>query len=571
MANGATDLGNGLGYIYQVKPDGTTIIAAINNNSNGERTAKLLAAQSYSISMNKRAVGTIVLGSVVGEGNVTAVTIGGVNQINANIPYVVGPLATIATNIAAGINNFTPGSGPDYIAVAQGATVYIYAPVNQGSAVNGLIISFATTGGLNSSTTTFTFGSNASSIFDEVSGYRFFINANYNGTAPVNSLTNAVEITDYITPRALNTSFDTQSKTIASGIINITRKSCLTHIIVDTQGGAGTDDLDSINLADGAENDILVLWGANSARVTTFTSSGNINLVNAFATADLDTAIVLRYNSGSFYEVSRSGNNFVPSVAAFRAANYPFLSTGAQARTTLVASNNTTVTLTVNSSKKYEIVSGSVTLSSGNYEIILSTTGALPGDVFNIQYDATVVIGSFNVIIQGYSLTAEEALYGGLTFPFVFDGTNWDNSGRSYDISTYPIQTANIGNGQVTTAKLATNLKYEVLTFPVSFESGEQAMNKITIPYAGTVSEIYAISTKAIAGTDVATITPKNNAGTTMTSGTITFAISDPINTAYTATPSANNTFVAGDVLQFVSAKTTAGGKALVTVKVTRS
>lgn len=123
----------------------------------------------------------------------------------------------------------------------------------------------------------------------------------------------------------------------------------------------------------------------------------------------------------------------------------------------------------------------------------------------------------------------------------------------------------------ITLNRLETSLSYEVLTFPVSFESGEQAQNKIKMPYAGSIAEIYAICTKAIAATDSATIVPKNNAGTTMTSGTVTFSASDPVNTAYTTTPSANNTFSAGDILQFVSAKTTAGGKALVTIKIVRS
>lgn len=111
----------------------------------------------------------------------------------------------------------------------------------------------------------------------------------------------------------------------------------------------------------------------------------------------------------------------------------------------------------------------------------------------------------------------------------------------------------------------------EVITIPVSFESGEQCENCVKMPYAGTVVEIYAVCTKAIAGTDDATITAKNNAGTTMTGGVLTFTASDPLNTAYDVSPSANNTFVAGDVLQFVTAKTTSGGKALVSIKVTRN
>jgi len=56
-----------------------------------------------------------------------------------------------------------------------------------------------------------------------------------------------------------------------------------------------------------------------------------------------------------------------------------------------------------------------------------------------------------------------------------------------------------------------------------------------------------------------------------MTSGTITFTASDARGTAYTAIPSANNTFVEGDILTFTTAKTTAGGKVHLSLKFTRN
>ena len=106
---------------------------------------------------------------------------------------------------------------------------------------------------------------------------------------------------------------------------------------------------------------------------------------------------------------------------------------------------------------------------------------------------------------------------------------------------------------------------------PVSFEAGETGDFKIKMGFAGTLSEIYAYATKVIAGSDNGTITPKNNAGTTMTSGTITFTAGDPRGTAYTSTPSANNTFVAGDILTFTTAKGTSGGKVHLSLKFTRT
>lgn len=116
----------------------------------------------------------------------------------------------------------------------------------------------------------------------------------------------------------------------------------------------------------------------------------------------------------------------------------------------------------------------------------------------------------------------------------------------------------------------------EVITLLVSFEAAGGTTPsvgdfKIKMPYAGTVTEIYAYAVKAIAGTDNGTIVPKNNGGTTMTSGTITFTASDARGTAYTSTPSANNTFAAGDLLTFTTAKTTAGGLVQLSITVTRT
>lgn len=111
----------------------------------------------------------------------------------------------------------------------------------------------------------------------------------------------------------------------------------------------------------------------------------------------------------------------------------------------------------------------------------------------------------------------------------------------------------------------------ELQGIAVSFESGELGDYKIKIPFACTLTEIYGYATKVIAGTDNGTIVAKNNAGTTMTAGTMTFTASDARGTAYTVNPSANNTFVAGDILTLTTAKTTAGGKVQLSLTFTRT
>lgn len=157
-------------------------------------------------------------------------------------------------------------------------------------------------------------------------------------------------------------------------------------------------------------------------------------------------------------------------------------------------------------------------------------------------------------------------------------GTGLDNSGAT-GLQKYAAGTPSVGlivaadvtADTLTPSTLTQEGRTEVLNFAVSFEAGEQCDNKILMPYAGSVVTIYAIVTKAIAATDSGTITPKNQGGTTMTDGVVTFSASTALNTAVTTTPTANNTFVAGDILSFTTAKTTAGGKALISVVVERS
>ena len=93
---------------------------------------------------------------------------------------------------------------------------------------------------------------------------------------------------------------------------------------------------------------------------------------------------------------------------------------------------------------------------------------------------------------------------------------------------------------------------------------------KVTMPYACTVNSIDAAVTKLIAAGDDAVIIPKNHAGTAMTAGQIGLTGAAPLGNIFDSTPTNNNTFAAGEVLSLETSKTTVGGKALVSVAVTR-
>src|ERR1051326_5046298 len=101
----------------------------------------------------------------------------------------------------------------------------------------------------------------------------------------------------------------------------------------------------------------------------------------------------------------------------------------------------------------------------------------------------------------------------------------------------------------------------------MSFESGEQATHRFYFNQKALITQLRAIVTKALAGTDAGTITPKNSAGSAMAGGTLTLAASSAIGTAAAATPTTNMVVQAGDYIDVVTAKSTAGGKAHVCIE----
>lgn len=203
----------------------------------------------------------------------------------------------------------------------------------------------------------------------------------------------------------------------------------------------------------------------------------------------------------------------------------------------------------------------------GDNKITLAKLAELSDRGYVIRGGTAGVIEEFDASTAGSLLMGDgtDVVSQAVTGDVTIDGSGVTAIGAD------KVLTAMILDANITVAKLESDLQYESRDIAVSFESGEVGDFKIEMHYPGTITGIYAYATKAIAATDDATITPKNNAGTTMTDGVITFTASDPRGTAQTATPSANNTFVAGDILTFTCAKTTAGGKVMISLKILRS
>jgi len=86
--------------------------------------------------------------------------------------------------------------------------------------------------------------------------------------------------------------------TISGGELTLTTDH--THLIIDTEGGAGTDNLDTINMSGVQGGHRLLCRCANDARAPIFTQSGNIDLIfgtTATGLGDTSEWLALVYNS----------------------------------------------------------------------------------------------------------------------------------------------------------------------------------------------------------------------------------------------------------------------------------
>lgn len=129
-------------------------------------------------------------------------------------------------------------------------------------------------------------------------------------------------------------------------------------------------------------------------------------------------------------------------------------------------------------------------------------------------------------------------------------------------------------SGVLTVAAKIAHLESALLkgttSFTMSFETGEQTTTRIYFPMKVTINKIRGIVMKAIAGTDNGTVTCGNSTGASA-SGVLTAIASDALNTEYSASPTTNNVVLADGYYYLTTAKSTAGGKILVSLEWTRT
>jgi hypothetical protein len=105
------------------------------------------------------------------------------------------------------------------------------------------------------------------------------------------------------------------------------------------------------------------------------------------------------------------------------------------------------------------------------------------------------------------------------------------------------------------------------IVVPVSFETGEQGTYRVYTAGKIRINRVKAIVVKAIAGTDNGTVTVKDAAGDTI--ATLTAAASASLGTQYDSgsISDADQDISADSYFDLVTAKSTAGGKLLVSVE----
>lgn len=585
------DIGIGLGYIYVTSPIASSgsptigeVVEVLENTAEGVRKAKVLGLEAAALATNRVSTGIITIDAPTGVGSITAITsVFGINLIDTANPIAytgATTAAALAQLIVDGINSFGSTNPDDeFTAVRIDNVLYIYG--SRTSTKQNGSITITSTGFLTyTEDQELSGGSVNTESFDDAFGYQFFLDADYAaggccsgaGTATISDISKAIEITPYIVNIGLQSAIPNISKTLSNDSLSYNRKGALSLIKL-TGEGSTDDDLNTIVASNPSDGDRILLYSETNT-ITINSATSNITLKTSTYDVVSSSTIELMFNSTDniWYEISRS-TQVIGSIADYRAAGFGVF--GIETASTQAVGTGGAVVFDPNSDSKLQILTGTSTLvSSQSYD----ATGTVEdGDEFWIRVDAQVDVATHALQIYGRIIPSDLAAQGGYMVYSRYMGSisRWqthvypllDDGAMAYPFQVY---SGMISAGAVTTAKVVDNLKNEWKHISVSFESLEQGDMKLKMP-ACTVTDFYVSVSKAIAGTDNATIVPKDNGAVAMTGGTVTLTASSAIGSAFTSTATGNNIFTEGQVMTLTTNKTTAGGKAIVSFKITKS
>lgn len=419
-------LGNKDGIIYVTELDGTTVLANIDNTPEGVASIKKDAALSAPMSGERLSFVTIPLPAVM-DNNMFGVVINGV-------PIVVNGGGTTPAGAANSIN--IAATTPKYTAEAVGNDLKIYAAPGTGSGPNGFdaYYSYTVGGATQDDTKYFSGGSSGSGSTDSSFGKRFWLNADPGAVEGV--IAGAIEITDDIIAKSTASPLPQASLTIAAGLIAPTRLGSTIALSIETEGGAGADNLDIISSAGFSNNDMVIIRGTTTGHVVTLRDktvaggTANIALANqtAFSTGAKNLSIALQLIDGVWNEIFRTPN--LPlSVTNLRAVGIPEPVPGIDSTALLTTGN---IEIEPGVSKGSFVITGSPTLTA-NVNIIPKAAPTTPykdGDEVWIEYKATPDLDGNKVSIFGQELTDIQAESGAILIrsKYKLSNTTWYTS-----------------------------------------------------------------------------------------------------------------------------------------------
>lgn len=303
--------------------------------------------------------------------------------------------------------------------------------------------------------------------------------------------------------------------------------------------------------------------------VSSITPAGNsISLFGQTLTANqiakggyLDFTVFRNHTGVNAISVSGAPNSFLTAGVIPKEA----LDTTGQGRVILGGASNVTTSKYFGTNAYIPIGDGTTLASvdvTGDIDIAnTGVTAIQAGVILNADINASAAVtrsklatgtADHVLINDGSGVMSSEAV-----LDAVRGGLGLDASAETGFV-TFNAGTATIGG------------KIDVLPVSVSFDTLEQSTYQFYVPYSGTILPSNAFVTKDIeaAGGD-ATITVKIN-NVAVTGGVITIPAGSLQDTGWGNTPSAGHTFAANSVIYLKTAKTNAGGKALVGLMILR-
>lgn len=542
MANASIrDLGNNQGLLYITEIDGTTFInGGMVNNADSVDIIKRDALNRAPVGTKTAPQGTFTVDSITVNGTITSLTIDLVEQFDTGTPITLtsGAEETAAADIAAAVNAHVPVSGERYRATVNGTTVYFSTVNNVGSLVNGDSINEVHTGTAAFTDTDIDGGQNGNEAYSEINGRRYWLDANFgptgcsgSGTALINNLTNAIEITDAVVKRG-NEGGIPVNKNVIDSNLRIADYVRLENVQVIFMAPGISTPLEFIPTNTATLGDTLIMYGiGNVVAFTDLTvaTGGNIKMTNqvAYESDTVEKAISFRFVNDATEGL----------VWAEQWRSVPFIAPGSVGTTQLATTSVTSAILAL--------------LSVGTAQ--LAATSVTTAKMALLAVDSTILAATSVTTPKMALLAVDSTILA-------------DNAVTPAKLAANSVETAKILNANVTLEKLESDLAKGFFVVPISFDAGRLGIFEVKVPFDLTVTEVLGSVTFLIENTDDKTFIGKNNAGTAWTGGQIDFTGGAVFGNSFTSSPTGNNNYLAGQVIKLETLATTPGGNVTLTI-----